>query len=961
MLGSNFLPPVVVELMVESGKMRSELAGIGAELRELGIQAEKTGAKLSAMDKGAVIGKTALKAVGLAAVAVAALSVKAAMDAEASFTRLGQAMTNAGANTAANRKEFSETIDKMEGLGFTTKTTAQALGTLITSTGNAEKAQKMMGIAADYARFKHIGLDAAAKQLSRGTQGAMRAFKELGITLDSHLPKNEAIAKAFDQLHTKIGGQAVAYTKTFKGQMEVLGAQTEGWAEKLGAVLLPQLTRFIGWIKDAASWLGKHKLILEAIAVVVGGILLTATVNQTRALWAQAVAWAAANWEIVLIIAAVVALAAGFIYAWNHFGWFRDAVIFGLLSMLKFWGFLLRTIGVVAEGFLQIVTGPLRLFLKALGFISPEAKKMSQELDKVPKAVGDFFDKAAAKVEGFSKTVAGLKDKKIDIKLGLPSLKIGDDFTKATGGAGIEGNVPGGNASKASSAAKDKLTKALQDANDAKNAMVKGASDVKDAWVALVGTDTAQAIKDGLADPLNLTQKRLKASEKDYSDAASGFEVLLKKAANAQNAYVVAVKSGSEQRILAAKSEADALQKQVDETTKVMSGALDKMAGYQTDLVNAIIDDYKKIDDFNKQISDNEIKRAADDIAAQAQFADQKLQIEAQHNQAVLDAQRQAEDKRRSIIQQSIDSLRNVFSQATGINVGEIFKSLMPSDKSISTTVFNQVKDGVTSSVSWWGAASSDSKTGIAGLLDQLRGKLTATKKLSDDAAALAGKGFSQTFIEQVVAQGTDVGDQMAQAILSSGDASITELQSLWTDIQAASNHGVDKLSTDLYAKMGLATEALQASYAQVGVDLQDTITKADSDMLTAVAKAQKDLDKTLSGIATDFDKNQQAIRDSISKTKTEIESLNKSLATITMPNFGVGVGVGTGVGTGAPATNMPTATDLSGLGGAKGASIIITNNNQTNASPEAISTATVNAIKYGMPIYAGSKWTAGL
>jgi hypothetical protein len=105
----------------------------------------------------------------------------------------------------------------------------------------------------------------------------------------------------------------------------------------------------------------------------------------TKKLYAQAIAWAAANWEITLIVAAVVAVAAAFVWAWNKFDWFRKGVVEGLKFLLKWWGFLLRAVGFVAEAFLQIVTGPMRLFLKALGFISPEAKKASKDLDKLPR------------------------------------------------------------------------------------------------------------------------------------------------------------------------------------------------------------------------------------------------------------------------------------------------------------------------------------------------------------------------------------------------------------------------------------------------------------------------------------------------------------------------------------------------------------------------------------------------
>jgi hypothetical protein len=48
---------------------------------------------------------------------------------------------------------------------------------------------------------------------------------------------------------------------------------------------------------------------------------------------------------------------------------------------------------------------------------------MAEGLEKLPETVGNFFDQAASKVEGFSKTVDTWKDKKIDINFSLPKIK----------------------------------------------------------------------------------------------------------------------------------------------------------------------------------------------------------------------------------------------------------------------------------------------------------------------------------------------------------------------------------------------------------------------------------------------------------------------------------------------------------------------------------------------------------
>ena len=183
-----------------------------------------------------------------------------------------------------------------------------------------------MSMAADFARYKHVSLGTAATSLARGTQGSVRAFEELGITLDTHVPKQQAIAKAFDQLKEKIGGQAVAYTHTLKGQMEVLGAEVENVAEKIGGVLIPVLQSLIEGVKSTWNWFDKNRIAVGFLAAMISTVLVPAVTLYIAKLGQQAVAFAIANWELTLTVAIIAALIVGIYKWWNASEAFRAGV-----------------------------------------------------------------------------------------------------------------------------------------------------------------------------------------------------------------------------------------------------------------------------------------------------------------------------------------------------------------------------------------------------------------------------------------------------------------------------------------------------------------------------------------------------------------------------------------------------------------------------------------------------------
>jgi phage-related protein len=159
------------------------------------------------------------------------------------------------------------------------------------------------------------------------------------------------------------------------------------------------------------------------------------------------------------------------------------------------------------------------------------------------------------------------------------------------------------------------------------------------------------------------------------------------------------------------------------------------------------------------------------------------------------------------IVKQSMQRLRDVYRSAVEINVAAIFDG-----------------DVVAGS--------------IDGTIELMRRKLTASRQLLGNAAALAAAGFSQTFIEQVVGAGTEVGNELAQGILSATPEQQAEMRNLFNSIETEANSGMDALSQTIYDKNGLATQELKNLYA----DTQNELVVALADQETLYQQTMIDI-----------------------------------------------------------------------------------------------------------------------
>ena len=283
-------------------------------------------------------------------------------------------------------------------------------------------------------------------------------------------------------------------------------------------------------------------------------------------------------------------------------------------------------------------------------------------------------------------------------------------------------------------------------------------------------------------------------------------------------------------------SEIKSLQKKFESEQKQLAGFEEKKA--------------KLIADYQKDVAKRNAKYDEDVIKAKEESAKRILQIEKDYNKQILDAQKDAAEKRREIIQQSIDRLRDVFRSASAVDVGKMFADLLKGEDPTKATTTT--------------------------LVDKFKQQLADIRTLAANATALSNKGFNQVFVEQVVAQGTEVGNKLAQEILNSTPETITELQSLFTEIQKTSETGVDVLGKTMYEKLGLATEELKANYVKVGTELNEALAQYAVDFAEAMTEARTDLTDTLAELKKDLQIDLAEMQDAFHVALAEI---NKDIA----------------------------------------------------------------------------------
>jgi hypothetical protein len=374
----------------------------GAEMEGLAKKATKSTSGINkALKATAVIGAAAV-------VTLVAGSVVLASKFEDSQKRLEAALKGAGSSFEELKGPIAAANKNMEKLGFTNTQTADALANLTVATKNPEKSLKLLGLAADLARFKHVDLATAATAVGKAMAGNLKPIKQLGIDLPVAASSALKVATATEKLRTaqdtyntalaiyqktptaanmakmqtasanlkaaqeklntttgasniilktlqeRLGGQAQAAASTLAGKTEVLRARLEDVGIKIGTVLIPPLIKLVGWVSTVADFFQRHAALAKTLAAILGGVLVVAIGHVVAA-------WLAANLEfattpIGAIITAAALLAVGITLLalrWSK-GWAQissDVAKAG--AFIRRWWFLIMSIPVI--GWLLVI------------------------------------------------------------------------------------------------------------------------------------------------------------------------------------------------------------------------------------------------------------------------------------------------------------------------------------------------------------------------------------------------------------------------------------------------------------------------------------------------------------------------------------------------------------------------------------------------------------------------------
>jgi len=312
----------------------------------------------------------------------------------------------------------------------------------------------------------------------------------------------------------------------------------------------------------------------------------------------------------------------------------------------------------------------------------------------------------------------------------------------------------------------------------------------------------------------------------------------------ANEGYMKIVKDLND-KVISAKETFDdkmqSLQTDYDEKVfKLNEDAAEKIAKLRSDANKKIAEAQKR---FNDSMGDLN-KKHSEDLA--------KATLDNQNK--IAEITKSGQERLQSIIQQSIDRLRNAFSQGTSFNVGDIFKGLSEA-----------------------GSASADN------LLKSLQDKLAGAKELAANAARLQAMGFSQTFIEQVVSQGPEVGNKLAESLKNATPETIKQLQTTYADLENTSNTALNGLASVMSSNGTLATDELKSAYIQAQNDLKEALVEQSKKF----AEIQVEINKNFSESMTELEKTRDEAIASIRQDLAEsIEEVNKDLAKALKESF---------------------------------------------------------------------------
>ena len=347
----------------------------------------------------------------------------------------------------------------------------------------------------------------------------------------------------------------------------------------------------------------------------------------------------------------------------------------------------------------------------------------------------------------------------------------------------------------------------------------------------------------------SLTDKEKKAREKYLKDVAA-----------ANKKYVALQDKFAEIKKEAAEKTAKAEEERSKDTLKAYADYAETRLKLQND--------------YNERISSASSAKEQAEIAARKKNTEELIDIEKDY------------DKKRKELETDLQkTLKNIREQAAEKSADLISKA---ADKqaSIIQTSIDRLRNAFASKTGFDLAASFKESGSAAGLIDELKAKLQGAKDLQANAAALAGQGYSQTFIEEVVKNGPEAGNAIAEALKNASPEATKELKALYAEVEKISNTGLDQLAQTMNSGGKLATDELMKQFNEVGADLAQALAVVNTEMQASLAEATANFDAASAEakatrderISESLKKLQDALADATTEYNKAIAEAQKTL-----------------------------------------------------------------------------------
>jgi hypothetical protein len=317
------------------GEVGDMLDKIGAGFDKLGDSAQgKLGAKLMAVG-GIVAGL----GVGMQTMASGDI---------AAHQQLQAAVDATGKSYQGFDKDVEDAITTQEKYGHKATDTQEALRVMTQAFQDPKAAVEQMSLVENLAAAKHESLAAAAATVAKVHGGSTKILKEFGISVGLNADGTKNYDGALAALSTRLSGQAAAASDTFSGKLAGVRAHLEDVGAQVAGKLGPALTTVgpvilgVGAVMESGmipatgkaiasfAQMGAGAVVGAAKSVgsllVVGGGWIASAATATASGVAMAAAWVVGLGPVAWIIAAVAAIGAALVLAYNKVSWFHDGV-----------------------------------------------------------------------------------------------------------------------------------------------------------------------------------------------------------------------------------------------------------------------------------------------------------------------------------------------------------------------------------------------------------------------------------------------------------------------------------------------------------------------------------------------------------------------------------------------------------------------------------------------------------